>query len=67
LLPRLPDSEKPDFFCKLIEQQSPGPYLEVFARRLRPGWDAWGNEVECTIQLPGMPANLDARLSSPVE
>jgi N6-adenosine-specific RNA methylase IME4 len=52
LLPRLPHSEKPEFFYKLIEEQSPGPYLELFARRLRPGWDAWGNEVEPTIQLP---------------
>jgi N6-adenosine-specific RNA methylase IME4 len=52
LLPRLPHSEKPEFFYKLIEQQSPGPYLELFARRLRPGWDAWGNQIEPTIRLP---------------
>jgi N6-adenosine-specific RNA methylase IME4 len=52
LLPRLPHSEKPEFFYKLIEEQSPGPYLELFARRRRPGWDAWGNEIESTIRLP---------------
>ena len=52
LLPRLPHSEKPEFFYKLIEEQSPGPYLELFARRLRPGWDSWGNEIESTIRLP---------------
>jgi N6-adenosine-specific RNA methylase IME4 len=52
LLPRLPHSEKPEFFYKLIEKQSPGPYLELFARRLRLGWDTWGNEIESTIQLP---------------
>jgi len=51
LLPRLPHSVKPDFFYKLIEEQSPGPYLELFARRLRPGWAWWGNEIESTIQL----------------
>lgn len=42
LLPRLPHSVKPDFFYELIEKQSHGPYLELFARRLRLGWDAWG-------------------------
>jgi N6-adenosine-specific RNA methylase IME4 len=51
LLPRLPHSEKPEFFYKLIEEQSPGPYLELFARRRWPGWDAWGNEIESTVQL----------------
>jgi N6-adenosine-specific RNA methylase IME4 len=51
LLPRLTHSEKPEFFYKLIEQQSPGPYLELFARRRWPGWDAWGNEIESTIQF----------------
>jgi hypothetical protein len=29
-----------------------GPYLELFARRRWPGWDAWGNEIECTVQFP---------------
>lgn len=24
----------------------PGPYLELFARRPRPGWQVWGNEVD---------------------
>ena len=24
---------------------SPGPYLELFARRNRLGWDTWGNEA----------------------
>lgn len=51
LLPRLRHSEKPEFFYQLIEAQSPGPYLELFARRLRLGWDSWGNEIESTIQL----------------
>jgi N6-adenosine-specific RNA methylase IME4 len=51
LLPRFRHSEKPAFFHQLIEDQSPGPYLELFARRLRLGWDSWGNEIESTIQL----------------
>lgn len=28
----------------MIERASPGPYLELFARRNRMGWDTWGNE-----------------------
>ena len=33
--------------CKneTIEDRWAGPYLELFARTARPGWDAWGNEV----------------------
>jgi N6-adenosine-specific RNA methylase IME4 len=39
-------SEKPDLFYELVEQASPGPYVDLFARRLRPGWAAWGNQIE---------------------
>ena len=52
LLPRLKKhSEKPDFFYELIEKESPGPYLELFSRKARIGWDYWGNEVESTINV----------------
>jgi len=51
LLPRLPHSVKPDFFYDMIEQQSPAPRLEMFARRERAGWDRWGNEVESTVTV----------------
>jgi N6-adenosine-specific RNA methylase IME4 len=37
-------SRKPELFLDLVEQVSPGPYLEMFARRNRLGWDTWGNE-----------------------
>ena len=37
-------SRKPDEVYDLIEQCSPGPYLELFARFTRQGWDQWGNE-----------------------
>lgn len=43
--PRGRHSAKPDEFYDLVERVSPGPYLEMYARRRRPGWDAWGNEV----------------------
>jgi N6-adenosine-specific RNA methylase IME4 len=38
-------SAKPDRFYELVERVSPGPYLEMFARRRRYGWDVWGNEA----------------------
>lgn len=31
-------SQKPDAFLDLVEQVSPGPYAELFARRARLGW-----------------------------
>jgi N6-adenosine-specific RNA methylase IME4 len=39
-------SRKPDEQYPLIESCSPGPYLELFARGLRPGWDCWGNQAD---------------------
>ncbi len=39
-------SRKPDELYELIEKCSPGPYLELFARGQRKGWEQWGNEVE---------------------
>lgn len=38
-------SRKPDAFYDLVERMSPGPYIDLFARRQRPGWDVWGDEV----------------------
>lgn len=43
--PRGRHSEKPAAFYDLIESRSHGPYLEIFARSQRDGWDSWGNEV----------------------
>lgn len=37
-------SRKPDEIYELIESCSPGPYLELFARFRRTGWNQWGNE-----------------------
>lgn len=44
-------SVKPEAFQDMVEQVSPGPYLELFARRPRLGWDVWGNEVESSIVM----------------
>lgn len=38
-------SEKPDVFYERVAQASPGPRLEMFARRPREGFEPWGNEV----------------------
>jgi len=38
-------SRKPEQVAAAIERLVPGPYCELFARRRRPGWDCWGNEV----------------------
>ena len=37
-------SEKPTEVFRRIEKLVPGPYVELFARRSRDGWDAWGND-----------------------
>ena len=39
-------SRKPDEQYPLIESCSPGPYLELFGRGLRPGWSVWGNQAD---------------------
>jgi N6-adenosine-specific RNA methylase IME4 len=46
----------------IIEQCSPGPYIELFARTARPGWKAWGDESG-SYQPPD---NLYARQSQEV-
>lgn len=38
-------SRKPDEIIPIIEACSSGPYLELFARGDRPGWDMWGNQA----------------------
>jgi len=45
-------SRKPDEQYEKIERLYPqGPYLEMFARRTRPAWHVWGNEVVSDIQI----------------
>ena len=38
-------SRKPDEIYPIIERCSEGPYLELFARCMRKGWDLWGNQA----------------------
>ena len=39
---RGPHSAKPPAFLDLVEQVSPAPRVELFARAQRLGWDSWG-------------------------
>ncbi len=45
--PALGHSRKPEAVHDLAEQL-PGPYLELFARRPRPGWTVFGDSIERT-------------------
>jgi len=39
-------SRKPETFMDAIETVAPGPYVELFARTPRLGWDSWGHGYE---------------------
>lgn len=39
-------SRKPDEQYAVIEDCSPGPFLELFSRGTRPGWTVWGNQAD---------------------
>lgn len=38
-------SKKPDELYDMIEHCSPAPFLELFARTHRRGWEQWGDEI----------------------
>ena len=44
--PRREHSRKPEVIYERIEALCPGPYLEMFARSSRPGWDSWGTQAD---------------------
>ena len=47
-------SHKPEEVYDIVERCSPGPYLELFARRPRQGWHVWGDEVDPDIAFGGL-------------
>lgn len=51
--PIMEHSRKPDDAYERIERLVEGPYLELYARRPRPGWTSWGNELK--FEMPPMP------------
>jgi N6-adenosine-specific RNA methylase IME4 len=46
-------SRKPDELYSIVEQCSPGPFLELFARYPQPGWSAWGDEADPEVEPRG--------------
>ena len=50
---RFEHSRKPDNLYEYAESM-PGPYVELFARRARPGWDSWGNEIGVSDPVAGI-------------
>ncbi|MBQ9918067.1 MAG: hypothetical protein IJO71_12825 [Microbacterium sp.] len=65
MLPRQDHSHKPEEVHVMIQRLSPGPYLELFARRPMPGWDVWGNQVNASISIPGYPVPSDIKVDMP--
>jgi N6-adenosine-specific RNA methylase IME4 len=51
MAPRQGHSAKPEALQDAIERISDGPYVELFARRERMGWDTWGNEALNHVEL----------------
>lgn len=50
-------SEKPEmFYREIVERLSPGPYVELFARRQREGWTCLGPEGSITAATLPCPA-----------
>jgi N6-adenosine-specific RNA methylase IME4 len=49
--PRGEHSEKPEQSYQHIERVSPGPRLEMFARRPRHGWDSWGDQAPAETRI----------------
>jgi N6-adenosine-specific RNA methylase IME4 len=44
--PRREHSRKPDEFYRRVERYCDGPYVDLFARERRPGWDCFGDQVD---------------------
>ena len=53
-------SRKPDEIYERIERLVDGPYLELYARRERPGWMTWGNELPFLLADDAVPQKLIA-------
>jgi N6-adenosine-specific RNA methylase IME4 len=50
IAPRREHSRKPPDCQERIEAYAQGPYLELFAREARAGWDAWGNQTDKFVE-----------------
>lgn len=62
MLARQSHSHKPEEIHVMAQRMSPGPFLELFARRRAlPHWKVWGLEVDSDIVIPDFPVPSDAR------
>lgn len=61
--PRREHSRKPDEQYDRIERLVDGPYLELFARNRRPGWDAWGNQTDRFPSVDNRRDSADQRVA----
>lgn len=65
--PRREHSRKPEEVYERIERLTAGPYLELFARESRPGWDSWGHQSDLFDNGPAStrlyPSNLSRQRS----
>jgi N6-adenosine-specific RNA methylase IME4 len=66
---RFDHSSKPDEQYELVEDLSPGPYLELFSRRIRRGWTVIGDEIEGGIHdgRDPDPTPLAPRVAAPCD
>lgn len=55
-------SRKPDCVRERIERLVGGPYLELFARETKEGWDCWGNQASLFDQGPVITRRQPSRL-----
>jgi N6-adenosine-specific RNA methylase IME4 len=60
-------SRKPEELYDIIEECSPGPYLELFARHPRRGWHQWGNEDVEDRSSYAVPEKLEQKQLSLLE
>jgi N6-adenosine-specific RNA methylase IME4 len=60
-------SRKPDCVRERIERLVGGPYLELFARETKQGWDCWGNQASLFDQGPVVTRRQPSRLIDAVE
>lgn len=65
MAPRREHSRKPDEAYRRIERLLPGPYLELFARQSRPGWDSFGNQPGLFDRGPVATRRRSSRTTSP--
>ncbi len=55
-------SKKPDETRdKIVELMGDLPRIELFARQKADGWDAWGNEIDCDINIEDYSVNREVK------